>query len=166
MPQSPNIFYLQIRQQDFRQHPMASLGQVYSIHRHAPGAVLFCRGIKTLLHGNAGKADSRKISLHLRSPGAKQLTKRFSRGRQVSSSSGTEKRNGSTTTIRWQPEVISPRSSEQNASEASASMEAAAVSVLPCAIISPMSLMPPSRKTVLKHCPFQVRCISARCGRA
>ena len=45
--------------------------------------------------------------------------------------------------IRWQPEVISPRSSEQNASEASASMEAAAVSVLLCAIISPMSLMPP-----------------------
>ena len=71
---------LQIRQQDFRQHPMASLGQMYSIHRHAPGAVLFCRGIKTLLNGNAGKAGSRTISLHLRSPGAKQLTKRIQSG--------------------------------------------------------------------------------------
>ena len=59
---------------------MASLGQVYSIHRYAPGAVLFCRGIKTLLNGNAGKAGSRTISLHLRSPGAKQLTKRMQSG--------------------------------------------------------------------------------------
>ena len=46
----------------------------------------------------------------------------------------------------------------ENASEASARMEAANASVLPCVIISPMSLMPPSRKTVWKHCPVQVRC--------
>ena len=82
----------------------------------------------------------------------------FSRGCQVTSSSGTEKRNGSITTIRQHPEAMSPRSSVSNASNASASTEAATASAFPCAIISPTSLIPPSRKTVSKCCPLHIRC--------
>ena len=159
MPQSPEYILSTDTSAGF---PPASDGLAWSGVFHPPSC-FWCRPFLPR-YQNAPARKCRKGWQPENQPASAQSGReaadkaKFSRGRQVSSSSGTEKRNGSTTTIRWQPEVMSPRSSEQNASEASASMEAAAASVLPCAIISPMSLMPPSRKTVLKHCPFQVRC--------